>query len=170
MLMKSHCWYKREKQKQGLSRMNINIEPNYKPPCYEIDNLSAEFNAGTGTINFNKFYKFKSKSRLVSTCRHELEHAWQYYLDARNTGGRYTWQMKIAKKFGSIKNQKLKNEAEKYTKSIENYVPYYEDYEKYKKNYIEIKANQAGLIEQKNYDHQAQEIQRSFPFIPKEML
>ena len=78
--------------------------------------------------------------------------------------------MKIAKKFGSIKNQKLKNEAEKYTKSIENYVPYYEDYEKYKKNYIEIKANQAGLIEQKNYDHQAQEIQRSFPFIPKEML
>lgn len=157
-------------KQRGLSKMNIEVEPEYQPKGDPIDRLIAEFNPGNGFIHFNRYHKFQSKPQLVSTSRHEVEHAWQYYLYARNTGGRFDWEMEIAKRFGEIRNKKLKKEAEKYTKSIDNYVSYLEDYEKYKKNYIEIKANYEGLQARNKYEKEAKEIRKAFPFIPKEML
>ena len=159
-------------RKRGLSKkMNISIDPAYQPPGEGIYRISAEFNPFYGEIHFNKFFKFKSKQKLVSTSRHEVEHAWQYYLYSRNTGGEYPWEISTAKIFGGIqKNSKLKKEAEKYTKSINNYVTYLEDYEKYQKNYIEIKANNAGRKARNKYEREAQEIRNAFPFIPEEML
>lgn len=159
-------------RKRGLSKMDIGIVPEYQPKGDAIDKLSAEFDYSNGNIHFNRFYKFKSKSQLVSTSRHEVEHGWQYYLDARNRDCYDSpwWQMEMAAKFGKLKNKKLQQEAQKYTESVENYVPYFEDFEKYKQNYIEIKANEAGQFARNNYEKEAQEIQNSFPFIPEEML
>lgn len=158
-------------KKRGLrQKMNINIDPEYKPKGEAIDRLSAEFDQTCGEIHFNKFHKPKSKLELVSSSRHEVEHAWQYYLYSRNTGGRYYWEMLIAKTFGQIRKPKLKKEAERYTRPINNYVSYLKDYEKYKKNYIEIKANKAGSKTRSKYEREAQEIRKAFPFIPEEML
>ena len=37
-----------------------------------------------GYIKFRRTWVPKSKADFVSTSRHEVEHGWQYYLDARN--------------------------------------------------------------------------------------
>lgn len=155
---------------RGLSKMGIGIDTEYRPTCNEIDRISAIFNSGSGRVNFNKFWKFKSKPHIVSTSRHEVEHGWQYYLDARNSGGRYQWQMETAKKFGQIRNKQLKKEANRCTKSIKNYIPYYQDYKKYKMNYIERRANNEGLKARNSYVSKAKEISNAFPYIPIEML
>lgn len=157
-------------EKRGLSKMNIGIQTEYKPLCEEIDRLIAFFTPVNGQICFNKFWKFKSKPKIVSTSRHEVEHGWHYYLDARNTGGGNPWQSEIANKFGPIREKNLKQEADKCTQSIQNYVHYYESFEEYKNNYIEEMGDKAGRKAQKQYETQAAEIRQEFPYIPDEML
>lgn len=157
-------------EKRGLNKMNIGIQTEYKPLCEEVDRLTAFFTPVNGQICFNKFWKFKSKSKIVSTSRHEVEHGWHYYLDARNTGGGNPWQSQIADKFGPIREKNLKQEADKYTLSIQNYVHYYESFEEYKNNYIEKMGDKAGRKAKKQYETQATEICQEFPYIPDEML
>lgn len=123
-----------------------------------------------GNIMFNKLYDFKSKSNVVSTSRHEVEHGWQYYLDARNGGKRGENLEKLGKTYGKITDKKLKKEADVYTQSIDNYVPHYVDYERYRKNYIEIRANKAGAKAKQEYDEQGKTIREDFRHIPKELL
>lgn len=123
-----------------------------------------------GNIMFNKLYDFKSKSNVVSTSRHEVEHGWQYYLDARNGGKRGENLEEIGKTYGKITDKKLKKEADVYTQSMDNYVPHYVDYERYRKNYIEIRANKAGAKAKQEYDEQGKTIREDFRHIPKELL
>lgn len=123
-----------------------------------------------GMISFNKLHNIKSKDKLVSTSRHEVEHGWQYFLDARNTGGSNNYYQEIAQKYGPIRTIKLQKEADKYTKSIENYVPYNVDYKAYKRNYIEIMANKKGQKARNEYAKQGETIRNDFKHIPEEML
>lgn len=158
-------------KQRGLSRMELIINTNFMPQYPREERLTAFFLSSNGSINFNKQNIAKSKSNLVSTIRHEVEHGWQYYLDARNIENPESeWQTKIFKKFGEIKNPELKAEAEKYTESIDNYIQYYEDYEKYKKNYIEVMAEKAGNQARGKYNRKGQELRNSFPYIPRELL
>ena len=159
-------------KKLGLTNKNIKIETNYQPQNEkEEKTLSAFFSWFDGSINFNKYYTFKSKSNLINTIRHEVEHAWQAYLDARNNKGTRTdWGKDIFEKFGGIRKKHLKKEAEAYTVSIDNYISYDEDFQRYKKNYIEILAERAGLNIQKQYDKEGKSLREAFPFIPKELL
>lgn len=158
--------------KYNLKKLDIFVDTNYNPQTEkEEKNLIAFFSWCDGSINFNKHYKIKSKEKLFNTVRHEIEHVRQLFLDARNTGGKRTeWQTLIFEKFGRIRNKKLKQEANRCTKSIDNYVSYDEDFERYKKNYIERKADNAGFIARQKYHNQGQTIQESFPYIPKELL
>jgi len=159
-------------EKRGLSRMELVINTNFIPQTSIEERMSAFFLDDNGSINFNKQYKHGSKSKLVSIIRHEVEHAWQYYLDARNIDEceASEWQEKILKKFGRINNPKLKKEADKYTASIDNYVSYDTDFKKYLENYIEKIANQAGANAWNKYDKQGEELRKTFPYIPPEML
>lgn len=160
---------KRFIKERKLERVNPLIYTNYSPKT-PGERLVAFYSDVDGSINFNKYYKTKSKSKLVSTIRHEVEHAWQYFLRARHTGGIEQHSMEVAKRFGKIKDKKQQKEAARYAKSIENYVPYNVDYKKYKKNYIEVRAYKAGNKAKSQYDKQGQEIRQSFPHIPSEML
>lgn len=157
---------------ENLKKLNLSIDTNYNPQTEkEEKQLIAFFSWSNGSINFNKHYKLKSKEKLFNTVRHEIEHAYQFFLDARNTYGKRTeWQKLIYDKFGSIKNAKLKKEADIYTKSIDNYVFFDEDFARYKKNYIEIKANRAGLLAKNRYNRQGRILKESFPYIPEELL
>ena len=123
-----------------------------------------------GKILFNKLYPFKSKAQFVSTSRHEVEHGWQFFLDARNGGKRGEYMEHLGCLFGPIENRKLKKEANNYTKSLDTYVSCEVDYKRYRKNYIEIKANKAGSEAKKEYINQGQEIRKEFKHIPKEFL
>ncbi len=143
------------------------IDTDFKP-SNNSDTLCALFD--DGTIRFNKLHKFKSKSDFVSTSSHEVEHGWQYYLDARNGGQRGEYLESLGEKHGPIKDVKLQKEADRYTKSFDNYVPWYVDFEKYKKNYVEICANKKGAKTQSEYDKQGKTIRNNFKHIPKEML
>ena len=143
------------------------IDTDFKP-SNNSDTLCALFD--DGTIRFNKLHKFKSKSDFVSTSSHEVEHGWQYYLDARNGGQRGEYLESLGEEHGPIKDIKLQKEADKYTKSLDNYVPWYVDFEKYKKNYIEVCANKKGAKTQSEYDRQGKTIRNDFKHIPKEML
>ena len=143
------------------------IDTDFKP-SNNSDTLYALFD--DGTIRFNKLHKFKSKSDFVSTSSHEVEHGWQYYLDARNGGQRGEYLESLGEEHGPIKDIKLQKEADKYTKSLDNYVPWYVDFEKYKKNYIEVCANKKGAKTQSEYDRQGKTIRNDFKHIPKEML
>lgn len=158
---------------RDLKNKNISINTNFLPETEKDERiLSAIFSAHDGSINFNKFYNFQSKSKLIGTIRHEVEHAWQFYLDARNSSkeNRTQWQHFIFDNFGPIKSKKLRQEVDKYSKSIKNYVRYDEDFEKYKQNYIEILANKVGEKTQQQYDTQGKNIRKAFPFIPPELL
>ena len=133
--------------------------------------LLAIFSAEDGIVNFNKKYKFLSKSKLVRISRHEVEHAWQYYLDARYTKGGYSiWQFERYLIDGEIKSPLLKQEAKRYSDSIRNYVKYTEDFAKYKQNYIEVKADEAGEKAFQAYESQGEQVRKEFPHIPKELL
>ena len=145
------------------------INKNYIPEEDE-KGLIAVYLDYNGSINYNKFYKFKSKSKLAGTTGHEVEHAWQYYLRARYTGGDTPRTQEIAKKFGKVKTKQQQKEAEEYTHSINNYVPFTQNFKLYKKNLIEILANKQGKQAQKQYDKEGQEIRKAFPHIPPEML
>ncbi len=153
--------------KRGLHPEDFKINTNYAEEEYP-DRLSAFYQ--NGMICFNKFYPTKSKEELVSTSRHEVEHAWQYFLDARNTGGRGEFYKGIAQKYGKPKTPERQEEAQKYTKSIENYVTFDKNYKEYLKNYIEIMANKAGKEARNEYNQKGKSIRNSFKHIPEEML
>lgn len=152
---------------RNVDNLGYAIDTDFKPsnnsdtPCALFDD---------GSIRFNKLHKFKSKSDFVSTSSHEVEHGWQYYLDARNGGQRGEYLVSLGEEHGPIKDVKLQKEADKYTKSLDNYVPWYVDFEKYKKNYIEVCANKKGAETQSEYDRQGKTIRNDFKHIPKEML
>ncbi len=150
--------------KRGLDNSDFNINTNY----IGDEHLKAFYL--NGMICFNKLFKMNSKDKLVSTSRHEVEHGWQYFLDARNTGGTDYFYKYIAVKYGPIKSKKLKQEANKCTKSIDNYVPYNVDFNAYKRNYIEIMANKKGEKAKNEYSQQGRYIRNSFKHIPEEML
>lgn len=156
-------------KERKLKKIKLLINKNYIPEEDE-KGLIAIYLDSNGSINYNKFYKFKSKSKLAGTTRHEIEHAWQYYLRARYTGGNTPRTQEIAKKFGKIKTKQQQKEAAEYTNSINNYVPFTQDFELYKKNLIEILANKQEKQVRKQYNKEGQEICKAFPHIPPEML
>lgn len=153
-----------------LKNKMITINPQYLPETSDEELLKGLFDPNDGSLNFVKSYKFKSKSDVCATARHETEHGWQFYLHARNTkGGATKWEEKIYKTFGDLP-QKLEQEAQKYTTSIQNYVSSGENLEKYRQNYIEELAFKEGLLARKKYDAQRAEIKKLFPHIPSELL
>ena len=160
---------KRFIKERKLEKLKLLINGNYIPEEDE-KTLIAFYTDSNGSINYNKFYKFKSKSQLARTTRHEVEHAWHYYLRARYTGGDSLRTQELAKKFGRIKTKKMQAEAEKYTHSINNYIPFTQNFKLYKKNLIEILADKQGNKAEKQYDKEGKEIRKAFPHIPKEML
>ena len=153
--------------KRGLHPEDFKINTNYTEKEYP-DKLSAFYQ--NGIIGFNKLFPTKSKDQLVATSRHEVEHGWQYFLDARNTGGRGEFYEGIAQKYGKPETPELQEEAQKYTESIENYVPFDKNYKEYLKNYIEVIANKAGKEAKDEYNQQGKAIRNTFKHIPEEML
>ena len=150
--------------KRGLDNSDFNINTNY----IGDEHLKAFYL--NGMICFNKLFKMNSKDKLVSTSRHEVEHGWQHFLDARNTGGIDYFYKYIAIKYGPIRNTKLQKEADKCTTSIKNYVPYTVNYKAYKRNYIEIMADKRGKEARNEYSKQGNTIRNNFKHIPEEML
>ncbi len=149
---------------RGLDNSDFNINTNY----IGDEHLRAFYQ--NGMICFNKLYNMKTKDKLVSTSRHEVEHGWQHFLDARNTGGIDYFYKYIAIKYGPIRNTKLQKEADKCTTSIKNYVPYTVNYKAYKRNYIEIMADKRGKEARNEYSKQGNTIRNNFKHIPEEML
>lgn len=152
---------------RGVDKLGYTVDTDFVPED-NSETLCALFN--DGMIQYNKLRKIKSKSDFVSTARHEVEHGWQYYLDARNGGKRGEYLEELGSSYGEIKDKKLKKEADNYTKSLDNYVPYYVNYARYRKNYVEIKANEAGAKAKQEYDEQGKTIRESFSHVPKEYL
>lgn len=157
-------------RERKIRDMDIKINLQYHPKDETDRRAISLFDSTDGSINFKYNYKFKSKQELAKTAKHEVEHAWQFCLHARNTGGDTPWQIKRYIKLGPIKSRKMQAEAQKYTDSINNYTPLGEDRQKYRKNYIEIAANRVGKQESIKYAKQRKELSESFPFIPTELL
>ena len=155
---------------RGLKNKRIIIKPDYKPQDDSEELTKALFDPNDGSVNFLRTHKYKTKSEVCTTARHEVEHGWQYYLHARNTkGGTSEWEAKIYNLFRDLPKS-LKKEAQSYTDSISTYVTVAEDREKYRQNFIEIKANEAGKKACKLYNEERAEIQKEFPHIPTELL
>lgn len=155
---------------RGLSNKRIKIDTEYLPLNNDEELITAMFDPDNGIIDFVKTYKFKTKSQVCSTARHEAEHGWQFYLHARNTKGGVTpWEGEIYNLFKDLPKS-MKKEAQKYTDAINSYVTVAEDRTKYRQNYIEIKAREAGEKAKALYDYERAEIQKEFPHIPKELL
>ena len=152
---------------RGIKHLNYKIVPDAIPQDIN-DTWRGLF--GDGIISFRKSWIPKSKSEFASTARHEVEHGWQYYLDARNGGNRGDFLLGIGEKYGKLTDPNLQKEANEYTKSINNYVPAKKDYKKYLENYIEIKANEAGAKARKKYEKQGKLLREEFKHIPPEML
>lgn len=161
---------KRFIEERGLKEMNITVNTEYNPLFEANSKFKALFSAETGVINYNRDYKFKSKSEVAKTSAHEVEHGWQYYLQGRLKGGDTPWQSDIAQKFGKIKEADLEQEAKEYDYSIENYVPYWIDRVAYKKNKIEEIAHQKGDFIEAEYNNEGKIIRNNFPYIPQELL
>lgn len=159
-------------QDRSLDKLGIMINTQYSPTNNkEKSKMAACFIPQNGSINFNIEYKHYSKSSLVEIIRHEVEHIWHYFLDARNCKyDTWTWQGKMLEKFGPINNKALKIEANKCTNAIKNYVEFTKDYQAYLKNYIEVEANKVGKLARKKYDKQGELLRKSLPHIPKELL
>ncbi len=153
-----------------LSNKRIKIDTEYLPVNNDEELMTAMFDPDTGSIDFVKTYKFKTKSQVCSTARHETEHGWQFYLHARNTKGGVTpWESEMYDLFRDLPKS-MKKEAQKYTDAIHSYVTVAEDRTKYRQNYIEIKAREAGEKAKALYNYERAEIQKEFPHIPKELL
>ena len=155
-----------------VDKLCVAIDTKYLPiDEKEKKKLVACFIPSIGAVSFNMLYKLKSKSFLVDVARHEVEHIWHYFLDARNRNHPSdTWQSDIYKKFGAIKNKILKLEADKCTDAIKNYVVFKEDYQAYSKNYIEVEAKLVGTLAREKYDKLGAKLRNSLPHIPKELL
>lgn len=153
---------------RGIKHLGYKIVPNYMPTDGEQITWKGLF--CNGYITFRKTWVPKSKADFVSTSRHEVEHGWQYYLDARNGKDRGENMLAIGEKYGKLKDPKLQYEADKYTESIDNYIPAEKDYNEYRQNYIEVKAFDAGAKAMKKYNKDGKILREEFKHIPPEML
>ena len=157
--------------KRNLDNADIEINTNYLPKIDgSEDALIAFYNDINGTINYNRFYSFCSKSKLANTAAHETEHSRQWMLHARNTGGETLYTITLAKKLGPLTDINEIIEAQKCTKSIDNYVQFDEDYKKYYDSYIERMARERGKQAEESYNRQKQVIRSNFKHIPEELL
>ena len=155
-----------------VDKLGVTVDTQYIPTDdKEKTRLVACFIPSNGSVNFNMLYKPKSKTMVIGTARHEVEHIWHYLLDARNGDNEIgTWQATMFQQFGPIKNKTLQQEANKCSDAIENYVEFTEDYQAYLKNYIEEEANREGRLVREKYDRQGEKLRKSLPHIPKELL
>lgn len=153
---------------RGIKHLGYKIVPNYMPTDGKQITWKGLF--CNGYITFRKTWVPKSKADFVSTSRHEVEHGWQYYLDARNGQDRGDNMFAIGEKYGKLKDPKLQYEADKYTESIDNYIPAEKDYNEYRQNYIEVKAFDAGAKAMKKYNKDGKILREEFKHIPPEML
>lgn len=153
---------------RGIKHLGYKILPNYMPTDGKEITWKGLF--CNGYIKFRRTWVPKSKADFVSTSRHEVEHGWQYYLDARNGKDRGENMLAIGEKYGKLKDPKLQYEADKYTESIDNYIPAEKDYNGYRQNYIEVKAFDAGAKAMKKYNKDGKILREEFKHIPPEML
>lgn len=153
---------------RGIKHLGYKILPNYMPTDGKQITWKGLF--CNGYIKFRKTWIPKSKADFVSTSRHEVEHGWQYYLDARNGKDRGENMLAIGEKYGKLKDPKLQYEADKYTESIDNYIPAEKDYNGYRQNYIEVKAFDAGARAEEKYKKEGKILKEELKHIPPELL
>lgn len=153
---------------RGIKHLGYKILPNYMPTDGKKITWKGLF--CNGYIKFRRTWVPKSKADFASTSRHEVEHGWQYYLDARNGQDRGDNMLAIGEKYGKLKDPKLQYEADKYTESIDNYIPAEKDYNGYRQNYIEIKAFDAGARAEEKYKKEGEILKDEFKHIPPELL
>lgn len=153
---------------RGIKHLGYKILPNYMPTDGKEITWKGLF--CNGYIKFRKTWVPKSKADFVSTSRHEVEHGWQYYLDARNGQDRGDNMLAIGEKYGKLKDPKLQYEADKYTESIDNYIPAEKDYNGYRQNYIEVKAFDAGARAEEKYKKEGKILKEELKHIPPELL
>lgn len=153
---------------RGIKHIGYKIVPNYMPTDGKQITWKGLF--CNGYITFRKTWVPKSKADFVSTSRHEVEHGWQYYLDARNGKDRGENMLAIGEKYGKLKDPKLQYEADKYTESIDNYIPAEKDYNGYRQNYIEVKAFDAGARAEEKYKKEGKILKEELKHIPPELL
>lgn len=153
---------------RGIKHLGYKILPNYMPTDGKEITWKGLF--CNGYIKFRRTWVPKSKADFVSTSRHEVEHGWQYYLDARNGKDRGENMLAIGEKYGKLKDPKLQYEADKYTESIDNYIPAEKDYNGYRQNYIEVKAFDAGARAEEKYKKEGKILQEELKHIPPELL
>lgn len=155
-------------KERKIDKLGYKIILDYVPNNEENITWTGLF--GDGLIQFSKKWKAKTKADFISTSRHEVEHGWQYYLDARNGGKRSEVLEELGKEYGPLTDPKLKAEADLYTEALDNYVPARIDYKKYRNNYIEKRAYEEGDKAKKEYTEQGKIIRNDFPHIPPELL
>ena len=153
---------------RGIKHLGYKILPNYMPTDGKEITWKGLF--CNGYIKFRRTWVPESKADFVSTSRHEVEHGWQYYLDARNGQNRGDNMLAIGEKYGKLKDPKLQYEADKYTESIDNYIPAEKDYNGYRQNYIEVKAFDAGARAEEKYKKEGKILKEELKHIPPELL
>lgn len=153
---------------RGIKHLGYKILPNYMPTDGKEITWKGLF--CNGYIKFRRTWVPESKADFVSTSRHEVEHGWQYYLDARNGQDRGNNMLAIGEKYGKLKDPKLQYEADKYTESIDNYIPAEKDYNGYRQNYIEVKAFDAGARAEEKYKKEGRILKEELKHIPPELL
>ena len=153
---------------RGIKHLGYKILPNYMPTDGKEITWKGLF--CNGYIKFRRTWVPESKADFVSTSRHEVEHGWQYYLDARNGQDRGDNMLTIGEKYGKLKDPKLQYEADKYTESIDNYIPAEKDYNGYRQNYIEVKAFDAGARAEEKYKKEGRILKEELKHIPPELL
>lgn len=156
-------------KERNMFNKGIIIRPNFVSTGGN-DNFNAFFTPNDGSININKRANFPSKSRLINTISHEVEHSWQFFLQGLLNGGGKNWQNRMARKFGKITDENLLKEAKTYDEPIKNYVPFYVDREQYYNNYIEVKARERGRKVQDAYDFDGIDLRKNFKHIPPYLL
>ena len=155
-------------KERKIDNLGYKILLDYEPKNNEEITWAGLFSHGK--ILFSKKWKAQNKATFVSTARHEVEHGWQYFLDARNGGKRGEEMEALGESFGKITDPKLKAEADLYTEAINNYVPASKNYEKYRNNYIEVRAYDEGAKAKETYNKQGEIIRKDFKHIAPEEL
>lgn len=155
--------------KRKLDDAELVLNTNYSPRENE-KNIIAFYSDDNGSINFNREYVHKSKKGIINTCAHEVEHAWQWYLHAIQTGGETAYTHRIYLKHGYLKDKKMILEANRYTEAIDKYVTCIENDAEYRKSLLEIKARYKGKLEEENYKRQGHYLRSAFRHIPQESL
>ena len=155
--------------KRKLDDAELVLNTNYAP-CENEKDIIAFYSDENGSINFNREYKHKSKKAIINTCAHEVEHAWQWYLHAIQTGGETAYTHRIYLKNEYLKDGELIVEANRYTEAIDKYVNCLENEEEYRNSLLEIKARHKGKIEQENYKRQGHSLRSAFRHIPQESM